>query len=473
MGIYSFAMDAWKQRRSSTIKIYILFGIVFGFDNSVIPITMIPYLQQLAPTEKVNYFYSLSWAMFYASSTIAAMIVGRIVDRTRNVKYSLYFVLTCSIVGQLIYTVRVSPYIIVTARTICGTLSSELYVLRGEIIRCFDEKEASKVLWWYTAAGTVGQLLGALSSLAFAKIAFQIGYWEINSDNFGGLFMALVCLIEIVCVYLYAYDCSKEYDLKSFADREKANHFRKKQLNEVYSQNADDEVTIDSAAQTANTPNTPAGVSNVPISNKNIFKILHGFIRSPDILLMMSSTLLFAGIGFVADLMSSIIVLEIFKWKPLYLNITFGATAVGTICSTLFLARYGVTGRQIYNASILTIILSFISVVLLLVIVLVPTTVKMQILLTVLYTFAKLPIWNLDLSLLPNMLGRVVRTDVQSFAESCRSVMSLTSVIVVGAFIAADLLKYLLFGVAGLCIVSLCIFVHRRERIVNLKLVNL
>lgn len=38
-----------------------------------------------------------------------------------------------------------------------------------------------------------------------------------------------------------------------------------------------------------------------------------------------------------------------------------------------------------------------------------------------------------------------------------------------GEFIAADgLLKYLLFGVAGKCIFSLCIYVHRREMIVNL-----
>ena len=130
--------------------------------------------------------------MFSVCSAVTAIIMGRIVDRTRNVKYSLYFVLTCSIVGQVIYTFHLSPYFIVLARTLCGVLSSEHYVLRGEIIRCCEEEDASKVLWWYTAGSSIGYIFGSWISLAFVGIRFGTGVWKIDENNFAGVFMVII-----------------------------------------------------------------------------------------------------------------------------------------------------------------------------------------------------------------------------------------------------------------------------------------
>lgn len=119
--------------------------------------------------------------------------------------------------------------------------------------------------------------------------------------------------------------------------------------------------------------------------NKDILKILHGFIRSPDILVIMASAFLYAGIGYTSDIMEPIVVLEVFNWKTRYLIMKSGFTSMGMIFINLFLSKYSVTNKQVYTTSIVAIILSFVNISVLAVITLVPTTAHWQIVLTVLY----------------------------------------------------------------------------------------
>lgn len=465
-------LDAWKIKRNRTIKTYLFFEVVAGIDYTLIPITIIPYLKQLVREDELNYFYSLESMIGYIVSAIAGMIISRIIDRTRNVKYSMNFVLTCTIIGHVMYTLRVSPYFIVAARALCGTLPAQGYVLTGEIIRCFEEEEASKVLWWYTTATTIGYIIGSWISLSFVSINFQLGDWKIDRDNFAGLFLLALCILNLLSVYLFTYDCSKEYDLKSFAER--AVHLEYDTTHDLFTRTieltptADDQENVDEIPSNAIENEPSINVS----SHDSIFTVLKKFIRSLDVMLILSSSFLYAAVGFTTDLMSPIVILEILKWDSKYLNIQQGLSAFAMTLSSLLLSKYAVSSMRIYIASILTILSSFSSIVLLIVITQFNTTTKWDIVLIVLYSVAIVPIWYLDSPLFASMLGRMVKTDIQSFAESCRSLFTLSSCVVVGIFIATNgFLKYLLFGLSGLIIIVFFVFVYRRKKFMNIKLV--
>ena len=227
--------------------------------------------------------------------------------------------------------------------------------------------------------------------------------------------------------------------------------------------------------QSSNVIDKPVeGDKNVEETPVSICKILIGFARSSDIMLIMITTLIFTGVGYTTDLMNAIVVLNMFKWETKFLNICTVFTSIGYTCYTLIFSKYVVSNKRIFIAAIIAIVFSFVNMSLVVVITSLRLTINWQILLIILKIITSIPIWQLDSVILTNMLGRMVKTNVQSFAESSRSILSLSSCIMVGIFIANEnYLKYMLYSLVGLVAISLGIFIYKRERLINIKLVKL
>ena len=93
-----------------------------------------------------------------------------------------------------------------------------LFIFLGEFVRWYAEDEAmlQKVLYYYQMSFSVGFVIGPGLFIFYASVAFKIGNWEITSDNFLGILLALlicICLVATIFgVSNISQDISKQED---------------------------------------------------------------------------------------------------------------------------------------------------------------------------------------------------------------------------------------------------------------------
>ena len=130
-------IDTWKKKRRTTLCVYLLFGIVYGIDSCMVEVTVLPYMKEFVDEQKIKFFYTMSFVFRAFSASLSSIIIGRLVDRSRNVRAYMYLCTIGGIVGNILYTIPYSPYITVTSRAISGIFAAGHYILRSELIRLF------------------------------------------------------------------------------------------------------------------------------------------------------------------------------------------------------------------------------------------------------------------------------------------------------------------------------------------------
>ena len=154
-----FNMAKWKAKRRQTLCVYCFCGFIFGTDYTLVLVTLIPYLEQLVQTQKSQFYYGVYITSASIVASISAIIMGRIVDRTQKIKLALCICIGASMIGNLIYTVYLSPLVPLLGFVFGGFGASSGSMLMGEIIRMHDENEGTRAQWFFNAACSVGWCL--------------------------------------------------------------------------------------------------------------------------------------------------------------------------------------------------------------------------------------------------------------------------------------------------------------------------
>ena len=313
----------------------------------------------------------------------------------------------------------------------------------------------------------VGYTIGSWIGLTFTKIHFNIGPLLINQHNFVGLFLIIIQLLNTIVIHFFAYNCSKEYDLKSILYKGKDEDIKQGSASTGYDNEVEDVVNSDNPkypdmeysgfdssvdqkknfdeSSVSNPIKSQANDSLIRGSADRIIKVLKGYIHQPYIILIMTSSFWFAGIGYTMDLLYPIIVLNIYKWREKYLDIAMTWTNIVYFVVLLSLSKYCVSRLRVYGVVIFSIISSIICLIITTIMVSMHLTMENQIILLVICIVTYQPVWLLDSVTLPIMLGNMVPAEIQSFSESVRTSMSLMSNIISGLVIAAGIpLQYLL-----------------------------
>ena len=69
-------------------------------------------------------FYSISMAVMFFTAASSALLVGRYMDKTRNLRRIAVITALFSVLGNAIYTIPYSKYFPIIARALCGSLGS-------------------------------------------------------------------------------------------------------------------------------------------------------------------------------------------------------------------------------------------------------------------------------------------------------------------------------------------------------------
>lgn len=111
----------WKGRRTKTFIAFICESVALGMEYSLTFITLWLYLESIHTTQP-KMFYGLISAAYLLSQIVSSMMLGRIADKFRNIKTMFFFGNFLIIVGNILYTIPYSPWMLFSGRLISGMM---------------------------------------------------------------------------------------------------------------------------------------------------------------------------------------------------------------------------------------------------------------------------------------------------------------------------------------------------------------
>lgn len=219
----SFNLQKWERKRLWTTRAFILECVMLGMEYSVTFLTLWLYIKTLIDTEYPKIFYSLVASSYLLAAVVFSVIVGRWVDQTRKVRQTFLICNTLVIIGNILYSLHFSPWLLVFGRLISGADGPLRSIISGEVARCYPDSEVLSKFSTMGMAFAMGFIVGPGVNFAFTSVDFQLGDWQVTYVNVPGVYMAVLFIITQIIVYFTVSDLSREYDLKADECKEETN----------------------------------------------------------------------------------------------------------------------------------------------------------------------------------------------------------------------------------------------------------
>lgn len=110
---------AWKVRRFRTTVISMIQNFFLGLEEFAILTTLAYYLKEIGVYDTA-FWYSVVLTSIAISKGISSLILGNFVDKTRKTRIIMLFTLFLSLLGNLMYILRYSVWLLVLGRLLCG-----------------------------------------------------------------------------------------------------------------------------------------------------------------------------------------------------------------------------------------------------------------------------------------------------------------------------------------------------------------
>ena len=136
----------WYRKRKWTTGIGIALKCLSFFEYGSISISGLYYYEYSFNVSNPKFFYGSLMSSIFVSSIISTYFCGRYMDKTRDLRKIVIFILICNIIGNLVFTMTYSPWLPILGRFICGISISAETAVSGETIltSIFNLMEARK-----------------------------------------------------------------------------------------------------------------------------------------------------------------------------------------------------------------------------------------------------------------------------------------------------------------------------------------
>ena len=132
--------DFYRKRRNNLI-VYGIFKCLYAFETSAVSLSALYYFQYVVRVENPKLFYSLAVGAISLSSMIMSALVGRMVDRYRNLRKTS-FLAVLNVLGNLIYVFPFFNWFPIFGRFLCGIADGVRPAYLGEVLLVDDRKKA-------------------------------------------------------------------------------------------------------------------------------------------------------------------------------------------------------------------------------------------------------------------------------------------------------------------------------------------
>lgn len=123
----------WIRKRLHTSYICITYGFLLGMDYSGIVISLPFYLRDDLLVHDVRLYYSIVVTAMCFSAAVSGIAFGRFIDKSRNLRLCLLMFPFLTCVGNLLYTLHYSVWLLLIGRLLCGISDAAQPAISGKI----------------------------------------------------------------------------------------------------------------------------------------------------------------------------------------------------------------------------------------------------------------------------------------------------------------------------------------------------
>ncbi|XP_062848905.1 major facilitator superfamily domain-containing protein 8 [Trichomycterus rosablanca] len=193
-------MDYKRKKKLSFITIGLLF-FFSGIEYAVILPTIWRYLQIL---EAPPYFLGLGLSAFSFSGLVSGPLFGCWSDRTRNTKSIILFSNLFEIVGNFMYFMGYSKWLLLSSRLVAGIGTGAGSSIFSFLTRTTVPEERARVFAAVMASRQAGLLFGPACNIFLRLCNFRLGPFVVNKYTVPGLFMCVMwVLLQFAVMFLY------------------------------------------------------------------------------------------------------------------------------------------------------------------------------------------------------------------------------------------------------------------------------
>jgi len=411
-----------------------------GIDYSITLASLWFYLTDLIKTDHAKLFYGLIPTSTFVVGLLVSPMVGRITDKDKNIRQTIFFITTLLIIGNMMYSLYFSVWIVFVGRAICGIGLALRPLVYGEVARSYSGKDLSGRFSILGIVFGIGLAVGPVTIEIFKPVDIQISSFKLNYLNLPGIFMAFIFIILQLCNYFLIYDISKENNFELGTENETKSvsndsKIKKKIDNENNSEESENLITDDGC-------NLQENESSNSLSTD--IKILFNSFDTTMIILFSFFNLLSV---MLIDCITPLIVKETLHWDLNMVVIIFGFKAAFPLAMYSLIAVYKFSQKTLYYMAVTGVLLNGINFGALLLIsyISTPHVGVYYVLWGISILCAPLTEY-LEFLYLPKTLFRKIPSNISSFAESIRCGSAR-----LGSGIAFTISPYLLdvFGIYG------------------------
>ncbi|XP_061587251.1 major facilitator superfamily domain-containing protein 8 [Cololabis saira] len=193
-------MDNHRKRSLTFFTIGLIF-MLSGIEYAVILPTIWRYLQIL---EAPPYFLGLGLSAFSFSGLLTGPVFGLWSDRKKNTKSIILFSNLFEIVGNFMYFVGYSKWLLFCSRLVAGIGAGAGSSIFGFLTRSTLPEERAGIFAAVMACRQAGLLVGPAFNLFLHLCDFKLGPFVVNKYTSPGLFMCLLwVLLQFVVLTMY------------------------------------------------------------------------------------------------------------------------------------------------------------------------------------------------------------------------------------------------------------------------------
>ncbi|XP_066936387.1 uncharacterized protein [Clytia hemisphaerica] len=465
-----FNYKEWLKKRKTTTKVFVFVQFALGLEYSMTFTTLYLYLKDvLHVTNNLNAFYSSICGIYVSAQIVASLVLCHLFDKYRTLKLFFILVTFITFVGNVLYAIPYSPYLLLAGRFLSGAGGCLRPIILSELTRVYPSDEIMAQMTAMTVSYGIGITLGPAINFAFVKARFTLLGIPISYANGAGLALSIVFLVAFALSLFFVSDLSKEFDLKEEIQKIDVDKLpldslcgaNKKVSSEIFSErnNCDNESLL----------GEDPSENGTEVNQLGIMETLIKLFSSIDIVLIF----VFAFFAYITillqDLWISMTVIKLLHWTVLEINLIFILNGIIITSICLFLVFKPPSKNQLVNIGIASFVATCYTFGIFLYFRLVNNIEWINIALWVIYPFMMSTIVFVDELFTMSVLAQMVPSKIQAFSESVRLMFSRLGA-TLGLFTAAFAFEYILYVCPSFMAISLVLMlflIWRKEHFQN------
>ena len=171
-------MKEWQKKGNWMFFNHCVAAVAYGLSLDAYFPTEYFYLTDTVKVKDPDLYFGLSKAFLYLSGAKSSIIGSYYVDYTKNIREICLLEDLLNIVGNIMYSLYFSPYLILFGQLLIGTSSAGITSSIGEVSRVYEAKELTQKIGILGIMTVVGSIAGPCNAFAFQYVDFSIGSWK-------------------------------------------------------------------------------------------------------------------------------------------------------------------------------------------------------------------------------------------------------------------------------------------------------